>query len=190
VDGREGVSYLWSRKEIESILGNTEAAAFFQVYSLTPRRTPASGATTLARTRVLRVRMPVADTLKRVGATDMASALALLPLIGSPSGRAGPSDPTGADEKIVVAWNGLAIAALVRSAEVLRQPAYLDLATRDRGTTLEGCVQSAYGGTNARNLPPPRAGSWLSRRLRPAWNRLPEPADATRETVWHDRALD
>src|SRR5207302_3422043 len=44
------------------------------------------------------------------------------------------------DEKIVVAWNGLAITALVRSAEVLRQPAYLDLAKR----TAERLWKDAY----------------------------------------------
>src|SRR5256886_15056507 len=57
VDGREGVSYLWSRKEIESILGNTEAATFFQVYSLTPVPNAGVGGDDVGAERgVLRVR--------------------------------------------------------------------------------------------------------------------------------------
>src|SRR5207253_1911169 len=129
VDGREGVSYLWSRKEIESILGSAEAATFFQVYSLTP--VPNAGVEDEdagAANGVLRVRMPVNDTRKRVGATDMASALAALApdrarLLAVRYRRPQPAR----DEKTVVAWNGLAIDALVGSAGGLGQRSYRDL---------------------------------------------------------------
>jgi uncharacterized protein YyaL (SSP411 family) len=190
VDGREGVSYLWSRKEIESILGSTEAATFFQVYSLTPVPNAGVGSNDVgAESGVLRVRMPVADTLTRVGAADMASALAALApdrarLLAVRDRRAQPAR----DEKIVVAWNGLAIDGLVRSAEVLRQPAYLDLAKR----TAERLWKDAYN---------PRTGELRHEIFRGraqvhgylddyallgiAFLSL---ADATRETVWRDRA--
>jgi len=190
VDGREGVSYLWSRKEIESILGSAEAATFFQVYSLTP--VPNAGVEDEdagAANGVLRVRMPVNDTRKRVGATDIASALAALApdrarLLAVRDRRAQPAR----DEKIVVAWNGLAIDALVRSAEVLGQPAHLDLAKR----TAERLWKDAYD---------PRTGELRHEIFRDraqihgylddyallgiAFLSL---ADATRETVWRDRA--
>jgi uncharacterized protein YyaL (SSP411 family) len=190
VNGREGVSYLWSRKEIESILGDTEAATFLQVYSLTPVPNAGVGGDDVGAERgVLRVRMPVADTLKRVGATDMASALAALApdrarLLAVRDRRAQPAR----DEKIVVAWNALAIDALARSAEVLRQPAYLDLAKR----TAERLWKDAYN---------PRTGELTHEIFRGraqvhgylddyallgiAFLSL---ADATRETVWRDRA--
>jgi len=190
LDGREGVSYLWSRKKIESILGSAEAATFFQVYSLTP--VPNAGVEDEdagAANGVLRVRMPVNDTLKRVGATDIASALAALApdrarLLAVRDRRAQPAR----DEKIVVAWNGLAIDALVRSAEVLGQPAHLDLAKR----TAERLWKDAYD---------PRTGELRHEIFRDraqihgylddyallgiAFLSL---ADATRETVWRDRA--
>ena len=190
VDGREGVSYLWSRKEIESILGNSEAATFFQVYSLTPVPNAGVGGDDVGAERgVLRVRIPVADTLKRVGTTDMASALAALAphrarLLAVRERRAQPAR----DEKIVVAWNGLAIDALVRSAEVLRQPAYLDLAKR----TAERLWKDAYN---------PRIGElrhevFCGRAQVHGYLddyallgiALLSLADATRETLWRDRA--
>src|SRR6266851_1894946 len=45
VAGQEGVSYLWTRREIESVLGKEASARFLQVYRLTPL--PAQAANTL-----------------------------------------------------------------------------------------------------------------------------------------------
>jgi uncharacterized protein len=132
VSGREGVSYLWSRQEIESVLGKADATAFLQVYELTP--VPKSAAEVKeggSDSGVLRIRMPVSETLRRIGASDLTSTIARLEpararLLAARDRRPQPAR----DEKIVVAWNGLAIDALARSAEILRQPAYLELSKR------------------------------------------------------------
>jgi uncharacterized protein YyaL (SSP411 family) len=191
VSGREGVSYLWSRKEIESVLGKSDAIAFLQVYALTPLPKSAvdinegggdSG--------ILRIRMPVSETLRQIRATDLASTLTKLGpararLLAARERRPQPAR----DEKIIVAWNGLAIDALARSTEILRQPAYLELAKR----TAARLWTDAYD---------PRTGELKHEIFRDraqvhgylddyallgiAFLSL---ADATHETEWRDRAV-
>jgi uncharacterized protein YyaL (SSP411 family) len=186
VDGREGVSYLWTRQEIESLLGKTEATAFFQVYALTPEPKERDEANDGG---VLRVRMPVAGTLRRVGAKDIAAALtAMAPagarLLGARERRQQPNR----DDKIIVAWNALAIDALARSAAILQQPAYLDLATRTAERLWKEAYQAKTGELKHeifRDRPQIRGYLDDYALLAIAFLSL---ADATRETVWRDRA--
>jgi uncharacterized protein YyaL (SSP411 family) len=128
VDGREGANYLWTHREIQSLLGQTEASSFFQVYTLTPlskeEDVDRSGG-------VLRVRLPIEDTLRRAGTTDIASTLAAFAsdraqLLAAREHRPQPRR----DEKIIVAWNALTISALARSAPLLGPSEYLPLAHR------------------------------------------------------------
>jgi hypothetical protein len=181
------MSYLWTSQEIESLLGNTEAAAFFQVYVLTP---VPKGSGEGSDRGVLRVRMPIADTLRRAGATDIASALAALApacarLLAAREHRPQPSR----DEKIIVAWNALAIDALAHSAEILQQPPYLKLAQQ----TAERLWKDAYHadtGELKHEIFRDRAQDqgYLDdyALLGIAFLSL---ADTTRETVWRDRAI-
>lgn len=72
---------------------------------------------------VLRIRLPMADTLKRAGFSDTAQMLASLAseraqLLTARAQRRQPAR----DEKLITGLNGLAIAALAHSSEVLRQP--------------------------------------------------------------------
>jgi uncharacterized protein YyaL (SSP411 family) len=186
VDGREGISYLWTRQEIESLLGKTEATAFFEVYALTPE---SKGSVEGNDGGVLRVRMPVADTLRRVGAKDIAAALAALApararLLGARERRPQPSR----DEKIIVAWNGLAIDALVRSAEILQQPAHLLLAKQTAERLWKDAFQSETGKLKHEIFRDrAQVHGYLDdyALLGVAFLDL---ADATRETVWNNRA--
>ena len=142
VAGNEGVTYLWTRREIESVLDKDAAAGFLRVYGLTPL--PSQAANTLEAAKqegVLRVRMPIAETLRRVGGKDISHVLtALVParsrLLAARERRPQPAR----DEKIIVAWNAMTIDALVRSGEILDKPGYTKLA-RQAAETL---WQSAY----------------------------------------------
>jgi uncharacterized protein YyaL (SSP411 family) len=139
---------------------------------------------------VLRVRMPVADTVRRAGATDIATALAALTparvrLLAARERRPQPNR----DEKIIVAWNALAIDALASSAQTLQQPAYLKIADR----TAERLWKEAYQpetGELKHEIFRDRAQvqGYLNdyALLGIAFLSL---ADATRETVWRDRAV-
>lgn len=130
VAGREGSSYLWERKEIESILGEDSARRFFEVYALTPIPEQ-SGNSLLAGEEggVLRVRIPIAETLQRAGGTEISQVLASFAparakLLEARNRRTQPAR----DDKIILAWNGMAIDALVQSGVVLQNGLLIALA--------------------------------------------------------------
>ena len=133
VDGREGASYLWSRRQIVTILGEAAAERFLRIYGLAPLPEPPAGGLPGAdeEAGVLRVRLPLAGTLRRAGAGDVAATLAALAperakLLAARARRPQPAR----DDKIIVAWNAMAVAALARSAQVLERPRDLELASR------------------------------------------------------------
>ncbi len=120
VDGREGVSYLWSAQEIEAVLGKEEAERFLQVYSLTPMPEQSSDALVSgAEQGVLRVRLPIATRAQRTGSETVevlaSQAAARAKLLAARNARPQPAR----DEKLIVAWNALAIDAMVRSGKIL-----------------------------------------------------------------------
>jgi len=131
VRGEEGVSYLWTRKEVTSILGADAAQRFFKIYALTPM--PAQSAETVlndAERGVLRVDV---SRMKRMRTSDgatikMLSDLAPLrqKLLAARDRRPQPMR----DEKIIVALNGLVIEAFVQSGQVFQRPEDIAVARR------------------------------------------------------------
>ena len=135
VEGKEGGSYLWTRREIESVLG-AGAASFFDAYVLTPMPDQ-EGLQTAEQTLngetlgVLRVRPPIEETRGRTSHKDeLQSLVAHAPmrkkLLEVRNRRAQPAR----DEKLVVALNGLAIQAFARTGQLLEMPLYIDVARR------------------------------------------------------------
>ena len=123
VDGKEGESYVWSRAEITQVLGPTDAERFFALYELTRVPTEPGGA------GVLRIRMDrIGTDQERSKLAQEVEALASLraKLLEVRDRRRQPLR----DEKIVVALNGLAVAALARAATVLGEPAWVSSAKR------------------------------------------------------------
>ena len=122
VEHVEGASYVWSHDEIEAALGLEPARDFLGVYELVPTpEHPEKG--------VLRVRLPVEPLLERRGAAEVSELLgrfddARVALLRIREKRAQPLR----DEKVLTAWNGLAIRGLVDAAEALDRPDYLRLA--------------------------------------------------------------
>lgn len=130
VAGREGVSYLWTRAEIESILGSDAAKEFFEVYSLTPV-SGQSGESLVAGNDegVLRIRVPISQTLHNGLGEDISRVLtawapARARLLDARNNRTQPAR----DEKIVVAWNGMAIEALVQGGTAFQDEHLIELA--------------------------------------------------------------
>ncbi len=129
--GEEGASYLWTREEITSILGAEAARQFFRLYTLTPM--PAQSAETVlndAERGVLRIDPSVVKPA-RVSDSNIVKRLSdLAPLreklLASRDRRPQPMR----DEKIIVALNGLAIEAFVRSGKVFQRPEDISLARR------------------------------------------------------------
>jgi hypothetical protein len=150
VDGEEGASYVWSRSEIERRLGPERASAFLSFYELTPmREKPALG--------VLRVRFPVKPALQRTAAADVPALLARFDgeRAALLARRAEFPQPLR-DDKVLAAWNGLAIRGLTHAAEDLGRPDYVARAERvadfvlGRLRTEDGSLRRSYIAGQAR----------------------------------------
>ncbi len=135
VDGREGATYVWMKPEIESILG-TRARRFFDVYSLTPLPAPPVSETTDLRflgeaEGVIRVRLPIVETLRRTRSASTVSLIASLrpARVELLEVRLRRKQPLR-DEKIIVALNGLAIEAFAEAGQLLGKPEYITVARR------------------------------------------------------------
>ncbi|MEI8375817.1 MAG: thioredoxin domain-containing protein [Planctomycetota bacterium] len=120
-EGVEGKFYVWSRKEVEAVLGSERAATFCQVFDV-------STAGNFEGRNILRLSKPIAVCAK-IHNRDLAMLEADLvadraKLLHARSTRVRP----GRDDKILVSWNGLMIDALARAAVALDEPHYSDAA--------------------------------------------------------------
>jgi uncharacterized protein YyaL (SSP411 family) len=139
VDGEEGASYVWSRDEIVRVLGSERAEAFLALYQLAPMPEHLEFG-------VLRVRLPLQQ-----GTRDAAPLLARFDAARASllAQRATRRQPLR-DDKVLAAWNGLAIRGLVDAAAALERPEYLRRAERAAHFVLarllseEGTLQRSY----------------------------------------------
>ena len=111
-EGVEGRTYVWTPAEVVEVLGPVDGAWAATLLAVTPRGTFEHGASTL--------RLPAdpaeadADRWQQVRAR----------LLDARRERAQPTR----DDKVVAAWNGLAVAALAEAGALLAVPSYLDSA--------------------------------------------------------------
>jgi len=119
----EGASTLWSREEIAAVLGTPAAARFLDAYAIGSDQPAAPGQPERG---VLRLRVPIADTLHRTGQPNAAALLdSLAPERDALLARRRTRPQPRRNTQVVVAENGLAIAALATSAEPLGRPDFL-----------------------------------------------------------------
>ena len=132
--GVEGATYLWTRQGIEDVLGAADTERFLGVYELTPLPDQRGGEAPSASgppPGVLRIRLPMADTLKRTGASDPAALLASMAASRARLLKARNARPQPArDDKVVSGWNGLAIGALAKAGKALGEPAFTAAAAK------------------------------------------------------------
>src|SRR5260370_573387 len=109
-DGEEGLFYTWTPRELREPLGAEDAGYAAEVFGVTPDGTFERGRSVLQR------RGDPADEarLRRVSET----------LLAARAKRVRP----GRDDKVVTAWNGLAIAALAECGLLLREPGFVTAA--------------------------------------------------------------
>jgi uncharacterized protein len=124
-EGVEGKFYVWTRDEIEKIIGDKEKAeAFCRYYGVEPHGNWEDG------NNVLHVAVPLADTAKEFHKTEKEIAASLeegrAKLFAAREKRVRPHR----DEKILTAWNGLMISAFARAAQVFDEPKYRDAAEK------------------------------------------------------------
>jgi uncharacterized protein len=139
-DGVEGLTYVWTPEQLAKVLGTDDGARAAEVLAVTPEGTFEEGTSTLQLPED-----PDPDWW-----TGVRSRLA--------HARAARPQPAR-DDKVVTAWNGLAIAALAEAGAVLGVPGYVSAARdcaelvlrlhlvdgRLRRASREGVVGSAPG---------------------------------------------
>ena len=137
---REGAYYVWDRDQLLAALDEEDAAWAAEVFSVTPTGTFEHGASTL-QLRSDHDQVRLADVRERLRiARDQ---------------RSRP----GRDDKVVAAWNGLLVDALVQAAMIFARPEWLQIATqaaehvwqlhwregRLRRTSRDGIAGGAFG---------------------------------------------
>ena len=106
----EGVFYVWTPAQLVEVLGADDGAWASSLLTVTPAGTFEHGSSVLQ----LLADPDDAERWYRVRAT----------LLEARAGRERPAR----DDKVVAAWNGLAVAALARAAGVVGEPRFLDAA--------------------------------------------------------------
>jgi uncharacterized protein len=128
-EGEEGKFYVWSRAEIDDILGPDDADFFAHWYDVSLEGN-FEGKNILNRLRFLRradgdSNEPGSGPQHRDPAGDEPRLAALrYKLLAARDQRVRP----GLDNKVLADWNGLMIAALANASVTLRQPSWLDKA--------------------------------------------------------------
>ncbi|NDC63559.1 MAG: thioredoxin domain-containing protein [Planctomycetia bacterium] len=131
-EGEEGLFYLWNPEEIAAVLGREEAALFCDVYDVT-------AAGNFEGRSILHLARPTAAVARERGLdpADLGRRLAAAraKLLEARNARVRP----GIDDKVLVAWNGLAIDALARAAAALGEDRYRAAAVRAADFLLREC---------------------------------------------------
>ncbi|MFB9907256.1 thioredoxin domain-containing protein [Allokutzneria oryzae] len=110
-DGVEGLTYAWTPAQLTEALGAEDGEWAARLLGVTEEGTFEHGTSTLQ----LRADPDDVDRWERVRAH----------LLGARAGRAQP----GRDDKVVTAWNGMAIAALADAGTALNRPQWIEAAT-------------------------------------------------------------
>ena len=123
-EGEEGRYYVWTPTQLAEVLGEADARVFASRYGVTPQGNFEHGATVLHEAHAL----ALVATRLGLGEPELEARLAAAraKLLAAREQRVRPIR----DDKVLAAWNGLAIAACARGARVLGDPALVRAAER------------------------------------------------------------
>ena len=121
-DGEEGRFYTWNKQEIIDVLGGETGAMVCRYYGVTERGNTEDGRSVLHRAIDLGTLAKGSDLNEAEIGQQLSRARRVL--WEKRQERVQPFR----DEKIITAWNGMAISALARSGSALQAPLYLDKA--------------------------------------------------------------
>ncbi|MEX2187285.1 MAG: thioredoxin domain-containing protein [Pirellulales bacterium] len=144
-EGEEGKFYVWTPGQIADVLGEAAAKTFCYVYDVTDEGN-FDGHNILNLPKTLAQSAKLLERDERELAAELADARAKL--LAERSKRLRP----GLDDKVLVAWNGLAIDAFARAGAALGEPRYtqaavqaatflLDSLRREDGRLLHTCKE-------------------------------------------------
>ena len=110
-DGVEGATYVWTRAQLHEVLGAGDADWAAELLDVTEQGTFEHGASTL---------QLLTDP------DDWPRWYALRDLLAAARDA---TRPAGRDDKVVTAWNGLAIAALAEAGALFEEPSWVEAAS-------------------------------------------------------------
>jgi uncharacterized protein len=131
-DRAEGAFYVWTKDEVDHVLGSDRAKVFDYVYGVEAAGNAAESDTSgeLAGKNALIERHSEKDAVKEFNSSEEQVRQFLDEsrklLLEARNQRPRPSR----DDKVVTSWNGLMISAFARGAQVLNEPRYLKTATQ------------------------------------------------------------
>ena len=117
-EGQEGKFYVWSRDEIDAVLGPRDGKTFSECYDVSPGGN-FEGRNIL--NRLNRLRTPTRDRDGDLAHPETPLAQLRQKLLDARDQRVRP----GLDNKVLADWNGLMIAALANAGAMLNKPAWL-----------------------------------------------------------------
>ncbi len=112
-DGVEGLTYVWTPAQLADVLGEEDGAWAAELFQVTERGNFEHGASTL------RLREPHPEDETRYARVRRA-------LLAARNERPQPAR----DDKVIAAWNGLAISALAKAGSRLDRPQWIEAAAR------------------------------------------------------------
>lgn len=132
VDAQEGLSYLWTAAEIESLLGADDAKLFNRVYGVDrgPNFADPHHGTGVADKNILFLPTTIAEAAKELGLSPERLEQRLAPLRQKLYEARRLRKQPLLDTKILTSWNALMIRALAHGGQVLRERRYVDAAAR------------------------------------------------------------
>jgi uncharacterized protein YyaL (SSP411 family) len=127
-EGIEGKFYVWTAREIQDVLGPSDAAFLARFYDVTPHGNWHDEHTGESFTILNRLQSPPATARDEARLCELRAKL-----LARRSERIRP----GLDDKILADWNGLMIAALVNAATALGEPTWFDFARNAFGFVVD-----------------------------------------------------
>ncbi|MEK7867275.1 MAG: thioredoxin domain-containing protein [Planctomycetota bacterium] len=153
-EGVEGKFYVWTPAEVAAVLGEADAHVYCRAFGITEQGNFEEGG---HRASVVHVALSAEQTSKLLGRplADVERVLAegRKKLFDARAKRVRPHR----DEKVLTAWNGLAIAAMAHAGASLEEPRYVEAARRAAGLVIEksrrdGRLLRSYIDGEARHL--------------------------------------
>ena len=125
-EGEEGKFYVWSRQEVLEVLGNEQGEAFCDAYDITERGNFEGH--------------NIPNLPQALESQDFSQARQQL--FEQRALRIRP----GLDDKVLVSWNALMIQSMAQAGVILKEPKYLEAATRAACFLLEHMVTTSSSG--------------------------------------------
>lgn len=135
-EGEEGKHFVWDPAEFKEALGEADGELLAAHLGVTPAGNFEGGKS------VLHVAASPAELAERFGLSEEECAARLAAGKAKLLEHRSKRKPPGRDEKIITAWNGLAVSAFARAGQILGEPAYTEAARQAAGFLRERLVDS------------------------------------------------